>query len=29
MTEFNCHPVFLGEELKSNYYKSEQAAKGA
>ena len=25
MTEFNCHPVFLGEELKNNYYKSERA----
>lgn len=23
MSEFNCHPVFLGAELKNNYYKSE------
>jgi trehalose 6-phosphate synthase/phosphatase len=22
MTQFNCHPVFLGAELKNNYYKS-------
>ncbi len=21
MTQFNCYPVFLGEELKTNYYK--------
>jgi hypothetical protein len=23
MTQFKCHPVFLGAELKTNYYKSE------
>lgn len=23
MTQFNCHPVFLGAELKNNYYKSK------
>ena len=22
--QFNCHPVFLGAELKTNYYKSEK-----
>jgi len=22
-TQFNCYPVFLGAELKNNYYKSE------
>ena len=22
-TQFNCHPVFLGAELKNNYYKSK------
>lgn len=25
MSEFNCHPVFLGAELKTNFYKSEPA----
>jgi hypothetical protein len=24
MTQFNCHPVFLGAELKNNYYKSKR-----
>ena len=24
LAEFNCHPVFLGTELKTNFYKSEQ-----
>ena len=28
MSEFNCHPVFLGTELKNNYYKREQGAVG-
>lgn len=25
MTDFNCYPVFLGAELKANYYKSEKS----
>lgn len=25
VSEFNCHPVFLGTELKNNYYKSERS----
>ena len=27
MTDFNCYPVFLGAELKNNYYKSEAACR--
>lgn len=27
MTDFNCYPVFLGTELKNNYYKSEELCK--
>lgn len=28
LAEFNCHPVFLGTELKTNFYKSEQLGSG-
>jgi hypothetical protein len=28
LAEFNCHPVFLGKELKTNFYKSEQLGSG-
>ena len=29
LAEFNCHPVFLGTELKTNFYKSERRRLGS